>query len=189
MIYGYARHIGDENECRIQITALQNSFCKPIFIESENAIIVSDFPELEKLFASIDSGDVLVVQNLRILANSVSGLCSIATRLKDAGAGIRSLEDCWCDSTTFDGVLDTLAGISTFDRTDKVARTTMPSTGIEPVATTFIAASPGTLAQIETGLQMVAEGISVRDAAKRVGVHHATLYRAMKRGRSIELSI
>ena len=119
MIYGYARQIVGDIDCHIQKAVLRNAFCNRIFVESENCVESGLFPKLERLFGEVTSGDVLVVQNLKILANSAAELSTIATRLKAAGAGIRSMGDLWCDTTRFDGVLDALCDQPPMNRRQK----------------------------------------------------------------------
>jgi DNA invertase Pin-like site-specific DNA recombinase len=182
MIYGYARQTVYDNNCRIQSAALRNSFCNPIFIESENAIVAGALPELERLLAGITRDDVLVVQNLKTLTCSATNLRSIAIRLKAAGAGFRSIENPEYDTTRFDRVLDSLAGISTFDGPVEMEVATIPEASTASMLASIASTSPDPSAQIQIGLEMVRDGHSVRVAAHRIGVHRATLYRAMKRG-------
>ena len=56
-------------------------------------------PELARLLDQIRDNDVVVVTRLDRLERSTESLFDIAERLKEAGAGLRSLAEPWADKT------------------------------------------------------------------------------------------
>jgi DNA invertase Pin-like site-specific DNA recombinase len=71
------------------------------------------------------AGDVVVVTRLDRLARSTCDLLEIAERIKDAGAGLRSIAEPWVDTTRPAGrtVRTVFAGIADFERSLIVERT------------------------------------------------------------------
>ncbi len=71
------------------------------------------------------AGDVVTITRLDRLARSTADLLAIAERIKEAGAGLRSLAEPWADTTTPAGrmVLTVFAGIADFERSLIVDRT------------------------------------------------------------------
>jgi DNA invertase Pin-like site-specific DNA recombinase len=59
-----------------------------------------DRPQVERLFDHLRVGDVVAVTRLDRLARSTRDLLEIAERIKDAGAGLRSIAEPWADTTT-----------------------------------------------------------------------------------------
>src|SRR5258708_33370259 len=59
----------------------------------------TDRPELAKVIRRLEPGDVLVVTRLDRLARSTRDLLNILAEVGKAGAGFKSLEDAWIDTT------------------------------------------------------------------------------------------
>lgn len=57
-------------------------------------------PELARLLDHLRPGDVVTVTRLDRLARSTRDLLDIAERIREAGAGLRSLAEPWADTTT-----------------------------------------------------------------------------------------
>jgi DNA invertase Pin-like site-specific DNA recombinase len=70
------------------------------------------------LLDHLRAGDVVTVTRLDRLARSTRDLLEIAERIKEAGAGLRSLAEPWADTTTPAGrmVLTVFAGMADFER-------------------------------------------------------------------------
>ena len=73
-----------------------------------------DRPELAKMIEQRRDDDTVVVTRLDRLARSTRDLLDIAEKLKEAGAGLRSLAEPWADTTSPAGrmVLTVFAGIA-----------------------------------------------------------------------------
>jgi DNA invertase Pin-like site-specific DNA recombinase len=180
MLIGYARVSTDDQDLRVQRTALTDAGCRRIFEEKISGAR-RDRPELTRLLDHVREDDVLVVTRLDRLARSTRNLLDIAERLKELGAGLRSLAEPWADTTSAAGrmVLTVFAGIAEFER-DLIHQRT--STGREAAKARGVRfGRPPKLSpeQITLGERLIEEGTSVREAAKLLKCHHATLYRAL----------
>jgi DNA invertase Pin-like site-specific DNA recombinase len=125
--------------------------------------------------------DVLVVTRLDRLARSTRDLLDVAERLRDAGAGLRSLAEPWADTTSPAGrmVLTVFAGIAEFERALILSRTSAGRVAAQQKGVRF--GRPPALApdQGAVGRRLVEEGPPVREVAQLLKVHRATLYREL----------
>jgi DNA invertase Pin-like site-specific DNA recombinase len=103
---------------------LHQAGCTRIFEEKVSGAKL-DRPEPGRLLDHLRAGDVVTVTRLDRLARSTRDLLEIAARIKEAGAGLRSLAEPWADTTTPAGrmVLTVFAGIADFERSLIVERT------------------------------------------------------------------
>ena len=183
MLIGYARVSTDDQDLRLQRAALKEVGCRRIFEEKVSGA-KRDRPELVRLLDQIRGDDVVVVTRLDRLARSTRDLLDIAEKLKEAGAGLRSLAEPWADTTSPAGrmVLTVFAGIAEFERELIHQRTSSGRVAAKARGVRFGRPPKLTPDQITLGERLVGEGTSVREAAKRLKCHHATLYRALSLG-------
>jgi DNA invertase Pin-like site-specific DNA recombinase len=85
----------------------------------------TDRPELAKVIRRLEPGDVLMVTRLDRLARSPRDLLNVLAAVAERGAGFKSLEDTWADTTTPHGklMLTVLGGLAEFERELIRART------------------------------------------------------------------
>jgi len=154
--------------------------CRRIF-EEKGSGASRDRPELVRLLDQIRADDIVVVTRLDRLARSTRDLLDIAETLNDVGAGLRSLGEPWADTTSPAGrmVLTVFAGIAEFERALIHQRTSSGRVAAKARGVRFGRPPKLTPDQIALGLRLVGEGTSVREAAKLLDCHHATLYRAL----------
>jgi DNA invertase Pin-like site-specific DNA recombinase len=179
MLIGYARVSTDDQDLRLQRAALLEVGCKRVFEEKVSGA-KRDRPELARLFDQIRPEDVVVVTRLDRLARSTRDLLDIADKLRSAEAGLRSLHEPWADTTSPPGrmVLTIFAGIAEFERELIHERTRSGRAAAKQRGVRFGRPPKLTPEQIALAQRLVAEGTSAREAAKMLGVHAATLYRA-----------
>jgi len=117
MLIGYARVSTDDQDLRLQRAALKEAGCKRT-LEEKISGAKRDRPELVKMIEQLRDDDTVVVTRLDRLARSTRDLLDIAEKLKEAGAGLRSLAEPWADTTSHAGrmVLTVFAGIPEFER-------------------------------------------------------------------------
>lgn len=180
MLLGYARVSTDDQDLRLQRTALQAAGCRRTFEEKVSGAR-RDRPELARLLDQLRDGDVVVVTRLDRLARSTKDLLELAERLNDAGAGLRSLAEPWADTTSPAGrmVLTVFAGIAEFERALIQERTGSGRAAARARGVRFGRPPRLTAEQVALGRRLIDEGSSVRDAARLLQCHHATLYRAL----------
>lgn len=99
MVFGYARvSKGDDQDPRPQVAALRAAGVTKLFTEHASGGRW-DRPELHRLLDQLRPGDVVVVWKLDRLSRSLKDLLHIMERMKQAGAGFRSLTEA-VDTTT-----------------------------------------------------------------------------------------
>src|ERR1700730_14692111 len=102
MLVGYARVSKvDDQDNAAQVKALRKAGCKRIFEEKASGGRW-DRPQLHKALEQLREGDVLVVWKLDRLSRSLKDLLHIMERVRDAGAGFRSITE-GVDPTTYAG--------------------------------------------------------------------------------------
>jgi len=190
MLTGYARVSTDDQDLRLQRAALTEAGCRRIYEEKVSGA-KRDRPELARLLDQIRPDDVVVVSRLDRLARSTRDLLDIAERLNEVGAGLRSIGEPWADTTSPAGrmVLTVFAGIAEFERALIHQRTSTGRVAAKARGVRFGRPPKLTAEQIALGLRLVGEGTSVREAAKLLKCHHATLYRALTAATAASLTV
>src|SRR5437879_597178 len=123
-LYGYARVSTRDQDVCLQVGELTAAGCAKVFKEKASGAR-TDRPELAKVIRRLEAGDVLVVTRLDRLARSTRDLLNILDAIGKAGAGFKSLNDAWADTTTPHGrlMLTVLGGLAEFERELIRART------------------------------------------------------------------
>jgi DNA invertase Pin-like site-specific DNA recombinase len=113
MIYGYARVSTDGQSEAAQVRQLRGAGAKKVFREVASGA-KTDRPQLRRLLAEINSGDVATVTRLDRLARSTRDLLNTLAAITGKKAGFRSLADAWADTTTAHGrlMLTVLGGLA-----------------------------------------------------------------------------
>jgi len=183
MQIGYARVSTDDQDLALQRAALVNAGCTRLYEETGSGAR-RDRPELRRMIDQLRTDNTVVVTRLDRLARSTRDLLELAEQLNAAGAGLRSLQEPWADTTSPAGrmVLTVFAGIAEFERALIHDRTRSGRLAAKARGVRFGRPASLTADQLELGRRLVEEeGRGVRDVAKVLKVHHATLYRALAR--------
>jgi DNA invertase Pin-like site-specific DNA recombinase len=90
--YGYARVSSADQDCAIQVEALQKAGCEIVRQEKISGRNVDDRPELKTLLEFLRTGDDLVVTKIDRLARSTRDLCNIVHDLKKRGVALRVVQ-------------------------------------------------------------------------------------------------
>ena len=164
----------------MQQAELRAAGCERLFEEKQSGA-KRDRPELSRLMEHLRAEDVLVVTRLDRLARSTRDLLDIAQQLTDVEAGLRSLAEPWADSTSPAGrmVLTVFAGIAEFERDLIRQRTSSGREAAKKRGVKFGRPSKLSAEQVALGRRLIHEGQSVREVAKVLNCHHATLYRRL----------
>ena len=180
MLIGYARVSTDDQHLDNQRIALRAAGCQRIYEEKISGA-KRDRPELIRLLDHVRDGDVLVATRLDRLARATRDLLELAEILNRAGVGLRSLGEPWADTTSPSGkmVLTVFAGIAEFERSLITARTSAGRLAAQEKGVRFGRPPKLSEEQIALGYRLRDEGTSVRDIARILNCHHATLYRAI----------
>mgnify|MGYP001570492149 FL=1 len=182
MMIGYARVSTDGQTLDQQRAELKAAGCKRIFEEKASGAHRGR-PELAKMLDHLQPGNVVTVTRLDRLARSTRDLLDIAERIGQAEAGLRSLAEPWADTTTPAGrmVLTFFAGVAEFERSLIHERTSAGRAAAKAKGVRF--GRPPTLSaeQIAHARQLISEDKKPAEVARLLGVHRATLYRALER--------
>ena len=182
-LIGYARVSTQGQDLAQQRAKLSDIGCLRIFEEKVSGA-KRDRPELGRLLDHLRAGDVVTVTRLDRLARSTSDLLHIAERIKDSGAGLRSLAEPWADTTSPAGrmVLTIFAGIADFERSLIGERTSAGRVAALARGVRFGPRPALSAEQIVHARRLIEEeGLSVSEASRILNVHRATLYRALAR--------
>ncbi len=124
MVYGYARVSTDGQSLDAQVKQLRAAGAEKVFRETASGA-QTDRAQLRRVIGQIAEGDVLTVTRLDRLARSTRDLLNTLATITSKGAGFRSLNDAWADTTTAHGrlMLTVLGGLAEFERELIRART------------------------------------------------------------------
>lgn len=177
---GYARVSTQSQDLEQQRATLSQCGCLRIFEEKISGAR-RDRSELNRLLDHLRPGDVVTVTRLDRLARSTADLLQISERIKDAGAGLKSLAEPWADTTSPAGrmILTVFAGIADFERSLIVERTSAGRAAAKAKGVRFGPKPALTTEQITHVQRMIGEGQAVSEIARLLGVHRATIYRAL----------
>jgi DNA invertase Pin-like site-specific DNA recombinase len=181
MMIGYARVSTQGQDLDQQRGALSAAGCVRIFEEKVSGA-KRNRPELARMLDYLQPGNVVAITRLDRLARSTADLLAIAERIKEAGAGLRSLAEPWADTTTPAGrmVLTVFAGMAEFERSLIVERTSAGRIAAKDRGVRFGPPPALSAEQIAHARQLIdREEKSVPEIARLLGVHRATLYRAL----------
>ena len=114
---GYARVSTLGQSLDSQIEQLTHQGCERIFQEKISGA-KADRPQLAKLLASLQAGDILVVTRLDRLARSTLDLLNIVKATAAKEAAFSSLAEPWVNTSTAVGklMLTVLSGVAEFER-------------------------------------------------------------------------
>lgn len=180
---GYARVSTDDQDLSDQCAKLRSVGCTRIFSEKITGT-KRDRSELIRLLDHLRPGDVVTVTRLDRLARSTRDLLEIAEHIHVAGAGLRSLDEPWADTTTPGGrmVMTVFAGIAEFERSLIIDRTRNGREAAKARGIKFGPRPSLTQEQVKHAQELIAdEERTVKDVAALLGVHRSTLYRALER--------
>lgn len=180
LMLGYARVSTDDQDLTLQRDHLRATGCNKLFAEKVSGARRAR-PELGRMLDHLRPGDLVIVTRLDRLARSTRDLLDIAERIQVTGAGLRSLAEPWADTSSPAGkmILTVMAGIAEFERSLIIDRTRSGRVAAKAKGVRFGPKRVLTPEQITHARQLIEGEQSVADVARLLGVHRATLYRAL----------
>ena len=181
LLIGYARVSTEGQTLDQQRAALKVVGCKRVFEEKASGA-KRGRPELAKMLDHLQPGNVVTVTRLDRLARSTRDLLDIAERIDQAEAGLRSLAEPWADTTTPAGrmVLTFFAGVAEFERSLIHERTSAGRAAAKAKGVRFGRPPALSAEQIAHARQLINDDKKPAEVARLLGVHRATLYRALE---------
>src|SRR5437868_3243047 len=111
MIYGYARVSTDTQDLTSQLAQLKAAGCEKVFREKTTGT-AADRPQLKKLMAALDHGDVVIIPAVDRLSRDTTDLLVIARDMQRAGAGLRSIAEPVVDTSDFAQLVLAMLGVA-----------------------------------------------------------------------------
>ncbi|UXS31889.1 recombinase family protein [Agrobacterium tumefaciens] len=99
-LIGYARVSTEAQDLAYQIDRLTRAGCTQIFHEKRSGKNRNDRQELAGLLASLQPGDIMLATATDRVARDPLDLVNILKTVKDAGAGLRLLDEPFIDTTS-----------------------------------------------------------------------------------------
>ncbi len=184
-LVGYARTSTTDQEAGLeaQLKVLHEAGCSKVF--QEQASSITERPQLERALEYLRGGDTLVVTKVDRLARSTVGLWDIVKRLEavdDGGVGLRVLnlggETVDTKSATGKLILTIFAGFAQFEREMMLER---QREGIAKARADgkYLGRKPTARLKAEEARKLHADGLTVSEVAKRLGIGRGSVYRAL----------
>jgi DNA invertase Pin-like site-specific DNA recombinase len=178
-VYGFARASADGQSLNSQHADLYAAGCVQVIRGSD--------ADLRKILKQLKPGDVLMVTRLNRLAGSTGALLNILNAVARAGAGFKSLNEVWADTTTSDhghltGTI--LSGLAKFEQETARAKSMEGITRAKARAIKLGRPSSLTASQRDRALRRLAKGETQAEIALTFGVTQATISRLLKSTRA-----
>jgi DNA invertase Pin-like site-specific DNA recombinase len=179
MKYGYARISTVDQNASSQTDALIAAGCDKIVSEQISGASAKR-PILDKLLATLQSGDVLTVWRLDRLGRSLRHLIETVLKLEWEGAHFQSLTE-GIDTTTAQGRLTfhLMGAMAEFERSLMVERTKAGLKSARLRGAKIGRPKALTAAQIKHASKLIDAGERPAEVARSLGVARSTLYRSI----------
>ena len=178
-LIGYARVSTRDQNPNMQIDALKNQGCDPIFVESASGRNL-ERAELEAALQALNPGDTLVVWRLSRLARSVRHIIAVSDFLQAHQIGLKVLDQA-IDTTTPAGRLffHIIAAFDEFQREIIAENTVAGLKAAQQRAKTLGRPRKLDEAQTREAFEMLLlDELSIEELAEQFVVSHMTLRRA-----------
>lgn len=179
-LIGYARISTVSQELALQIDALQSAGATRIFEDRGVSGVRTERPGLTEALSFLREGDTLIVWKLDRLGRSMSHLLQTVADLEGRGVGFKSLTEN-IDTTTPTGrlVFHIFGALGEFER-DLIRERT--NAGLAAAAARGRKGGRPAVAtpeRIARARQLIATGLTVREAAARLKIGKSALYAAL----------
>lgn len=182
--YGYARVSTKDQNLDRQINALKEAGVDVIFEEKVTGT-KRERPELNKMLDLLEEGDTVIVKDLTRISRSTKDLIELVELIGSKGAGFKSINESWLDTTKKDDAVSKLmftifAGLAEFERNQLSERT---KEGLE------VAKSKGRTGgrpkkmgdNMKHAIDLFKEGgVTIAEICRRTNVSRPTLYRRLQ---------
>lgn len=176
--YGYARVSTDDQDCSIQVAALNAAGCDIVRSEQKSGTTTAGRHELETLLDFIRSGDTLMVTRIDRLARSVGDLERIVGILKERGAFLRATEQS-IDTSTPAGMAF-LQMLAVFAQFETAIRRERQMEGIAKAKQAGVYKGRKPSVPVDEVRRLKAEGLRPADIARRLKIGRGSVYRALE---------
>ena len=175
---GYARVSSTGQDLSVQLEKLAG--CDKVFKEKRSGVDIGR-PELKRCLEYLREGDTLLVTKIDRLARSTSDLYRIISDLAEKGVSFRVVDDPSIDTSSRTGklIMGILALIAEFENDIRRERQMDGIAKAKERGVHFGRVSQLTPERIAEIKALRAEGTTVPEIIRRVGLSKATIYRAL----------
>jgi DNA invertase Pin-like site-specific DNA recombinase len=186
-LVGYARvSTADQNE-QLQIDALiaDGVQRRDIYVDHGVSGAKASRPQLDTMLIDLEPGDVVIVWRLDRLGRSSGNTIMLVDDLVRRGIHVRTLDGLDSTTTTGKAMLGMLAVFAEMERSFIRERTVAGLAAARKQGRTGGRPQKLDVVGVRQACQLIAEGHSMADTAKRMHVSRATLYRALGASKDI----
>jgi DNA invertase Pin-like site-specific DNA recombinase len=178
---GYARVSTEDQDCSLQVAALQAAGCNVVRAEKKSGTARDGRTELETVLAFLQPGDTLMVTRIDRLARSVKDLEDIVGTLKSRGAFLRATEQPVDTGTPAGKAFLQMLGV--FAEFETALRRERQMEGIAKAKAAGV--YKGRKATVDTAQvrELRSAGVGPAEIAKRLGIGRASVYRVLESGK------
>lgn len=175
--FGYARVSTDDQDCSVQVAALQAAGCERVFQEQRSGTSRNGREALADLISRLRPGDTVMVTRIDRLARSVVDLMQIVDDIRKAGAELQATEQAIAGGAAGEAFLGMLGVFAQFETAIRRERQ-MEGIAKAKAAGVYKGRKPSV--PVDEVRRLVAEGVTPTEIAKRLGIGRASVYRAME---------
>jgi DNA invertase Pin-like site-specific DNA recombinase len=141
-----------------------------------------DRPELLKMINELENGDIVVVADITRISRSTKDLLEIIDKIKEKGAGIKSIKDTWLDTSSenpyHEFLLTVMAGLSQLER-DLISQRTKE--GLQSARARGRKGGRPSKRNKKYNLvhMMIKNDYKIKDIVKETGLSRPTIYRIL----------
>ena len=176
--YGYARVSTSDQDCGLQIAALQAAGCEIFRSESRSGTSRTGREELNLLLGFLRKGDTLVVTRIDRLARSVADLEGIVKDIEGRGAYLEAIEQPVDTSSPAGRAFLQMLGV--FAEFETALRRERQLEGIAAAKGRGVYKGRKPSVDVDAVRALAEQGIGATDIAKRLGIGRASVYRALE---------
>jgi DNA invertase Pin-like site-specific DNA recombinase len=179
MLIGYARVSTVHQNLDRQLGSLRGVGCMAVYAEKASGRDVKGRPELERAIDALGVGDVLVLAEWDRATRSMADGIAIMQRVHARGAAIRVLDKPHLDLTTKigQGFLAFLSALAEDER-ERIVKRAADGRRVAAQSGKRMGRKPKLNdRQRATARRLVSEGLSLREVAREMNVHHSTIAR------------
>jgi len=182
MRIGYGRVSTDDQSLALQLAALKEAGCKPVFTDTSSGARL-ERPGLQDALSHLREGDTLVVWKLDRLGRTVKGLVDLVNQLEAQQVHFTSLTDN-IDTTTPAGrfFFHVMASLAQMERELLVERTQAGLAAAKRQGRVGGRKRRMTDPKVQAAKKFLAAGTTPREVAQTLGVSLPTLYRWVPAG-------
>ena len=176
-LIGYARVSTADQDCAIQVAALEAAGCHPIRSEQVSGTSRDGRKELDAVLSFLRPGDTLVVTRIDRLARSLLDLEQIVGELKAKGVHLKALEQPVDTGTPAGKAFLQMLGV--FAEFETALRRERQMEGIAKAKAAGVYRGRKPSVPAEEVKRLAAEGVKPSEIAKRLKVGRTSVYRAL----------